>query len=191
MEEYVPRSEALEDLIEEAGSATHQPPPPIGGIPSQRIPGWVRWPIRYFTLPFILIDLAMQKLARKIIRPPFKKEGECLKRGNCCHYILIQASMSLWGRLFHFWQTEINGFYLRFKTPQLYEGKKRYVMGCRYLKKDGSCSEYHLRPLICRQWPVIEHFGFPKILKGCGFRSNPPVPFEEEEESESSLKIIQ
>ena len=71
-------------------------------------------------------------------------------------------------------------------------------MGCRYLREDGSCSEYRLRPQVCRQWPVIEHFGYPKILKGCGFRSNPPFPpdepedvFSEEKETDSRLKVLQ
>jgi len=169
-------TELLEDLLITAGEATHAPAPPPGGIPSQWVPSWIRKPIKWFVLPFVLIDYSMQKIARKIIRPPFKREGSCKRRGNCCHYILIRHSKSLIGHFFYLWYTQFQGFYPRYKAPKSYEGKKMHVMGCRYLRKDGSCGQYHLRPLICRLWPVIEHFGYPNVLKGCGFRSNPPYP---------------
>ena len=190
-------SEFLEDLLEEAAEVNHNPPPPVNGIPDQKLPEWIRRGLKYFVLPFILLDGWAHKLALLIIRPPFKKKGKCLKRGNCCHYILMPYSKSLAGKIFYFWQTEINGFYLRYKNPQIYEGKKIIVMGCRYLKKDGTCKQYRLRPQVCRKWPVIEHFGYPKILKGCGFYSNPPHPhsgvenaFEEPFKEDSPLKIL-
>lgn len=195
---YQARSELLEELLEEAGEASHRPPPPSEGIPHQWVPKWISRPLKYFVLPYILLDYAMQRLAKKIIRPPFKQEGKCGKRGNCCYYILMPHSKSLFGKLFYLWQTQINGFFLRYRKPQEYEGKQMLIMGCRYLQKDGTCGEYHLRPLICRQWPVIEHFGYPKMLKGCGFRSDPPYPeaadpLEEDalsEKGDSRLKIL-
>ncbi len=182
----------LEDLLEAAGEATEPPPPPQGGIPKQWLPRWIRWPIKWIALPFVLIDLFMQKMARKVIRPPFQREGGCKRRGNCCHYVMIRYSKNLIGRLFFFWYTQFHGFYPRIKKPQIYEGKKMYVMGCRYLQKDGSCGQYRLRPLICRQWPVIEHFGYPHILKGCGFRANPPYPAETDDElkGDPRLKVL-
>jgi hypothetical protein len=33
-------------------------PLPKGGIPKQKVPGWIRWPIRALFLPFVLLDLA-------------------------------------------------------------------------------------------------------------------------------------
>lgn len=183
---YASQSEILEDLLEEAAEATEQPAPPVDGIPKQWLPGFIRYFLKGVALPFVLIDFWMQRIAKKIVRPPFKREGKCLKRGNCCHYVLIQHSKSLIGRLFYFWYTQVQGFYLRYKEPHVYEGKQMHVMGCRYLKKDGSCGQYRLRPLICRQWPIVEHFGYPKILKGCGFRSNPPYPPEPEEDQLAS-----
>ena len=191
---YGARSEMLEDLLEDAGNATHPPPPPALGIPKRWLPVWISASLKCIVFPFVLVDLAMQRVARLIIRPPFKREGSCKKRGNCCHYILIQYSKNLMGRLFYFWYTQVHGFYLRFKDPQFYEGKQMYVMGCRYLQKDGSCKQYRLRPLICRQWPVVEHFGYPKMLKGCGYRSNPPYPPEDSEdklsEGHPKLKVL-
>ena len=191
-----PTSEILEDLLYEASIATQRPPPPDGGIPRRWVPFWIREPIKWLALPFVLIDLLMQKIAKKIIRPPFKKEGTCKRRGNCCHFVLIAYSKSIIGRLFYFWYTQFLGFYKRYPEPQSYEGKKMHVMGCRFLQKDGSCGQYHLRPLICRQWPKIEYFGYPKILKGCGYRSNPPYPFDASDDdlsegSDSRLKVLQ
>lgn len=180
---YAEKSALLEDLLEVAGEEDHQPPEPSTGIPRQWVPRLISLPLKWLVYPYILLDCAMQRLARLIIRPPFKQEGKCKKRGNCCYYILIRKSNSPFGRLFYFWQTQINGFYLRKKGTHAYEGRQVYVMGCRYLKKDGTCSEYRLRPQICRQWPVIEHFGYPKILKGCGYRSNPPYPPEGPEDA--------
>jgi len=161
----------LEDLIFKAGNAKEQPPLPKKGIPRQWVPGWIRWPVRVFFLPFVLLDIAMQKFARILIRPPFKIGGSCKKRGNCCHYILIRKPKGIWGWLFKIWNTEFNGFYLRSDEDFSYEKHKVMVMGCRYLQKDGSCKHHRLRPMVCRKWPVIEQFGVPRILKGCGFQA--------------------
>jgi hypothetical protein len=168
---YSPPTGNLDELLETAGEAEEAPPEPSGGIPRQWVPGWVRWPLRVFFLPFILMDLSAQRVARLLIRPPFKKAGKCLKRGNCCHYILVPEAKGFLGKLFYFWNTQILGFYRR--TPDVYEseGKRVYAMGCRYLKKDGACGRYFLRPTVCRKWPLIDYFGYPRILKGCGFKA--------------------
>lgn len=185
-------SELLKSLLLEAGEATQPPPDPPFGIRRRWVPFWIRLPTKLVVLPFVWIDFLMQKLARKFVRPPFKREGACKRRGNCCHYVLIRYSTSLIGRLFYFWYTQFQGFYPRLKEPQTYEGKTMHVMGCRYLREDGSCGQYHLRPLVCRQWPVVEHFGYPQILKGCGYRSNPPYPPDEPDDNlDDRLKVIQ
>lgn len=142
-------------------------------IPPQRVHGWVRNSLKCIFLPFVLLDLSMQRLAKKIIRPPFKQVGQCLKRGACCEYVMIEHRKGIFGKIFYYWHTEINGFYKKKHDIHDYDGKHVYVMGCRYLKKDGSCGNYRLRPTVCRKWPVIEHFGNPRILKGCGFRAIP------------------
>lgn len=162
----------LSDILEHAGDE-EKPPMPEGGIPKQWLPGFIRWPIRYMTLPFVWLDLGCQWIARQIIRPPLKKVGKCKRRGNCCHYILIQKSKGIFGSFDLFWHTQINGFFRREKTLYEYKNMKVYVMGCRYLKEDGSCGVYSLRPTICRTWPRIEYFGHPQILKGCGYKAVP------------------
>ena len=136
------------------------------------VPRVLRWPIRLTITPFVLLDVFAQLIARKIIKPPFKKVGDCKKRGNCCYYILIRKSKGF-GLIDLFWHTQINGFYRRRKKPVRVQGKEFYLMGCRYLNKDGTCRHYRTRPLICRTWPRIEYFGYPQILKGCGFEAKP------------------
>ena len=169
MRTKTPSDPKLLSLLETAGEATS--PPRSNPIPVQWVPSWIRWPIRCLALPFIFLDLCAQKLAKWLIPPPFKKEGHCLRRGNCCHYILIPPKKGLFGSLYYLWNTQILGFYPREKKTRLYEGKPVIVMGCRYLKEDGSCRHYRWRPTVCRQWPRIEYFGPPQILKGCGFRA--------------------
>jgi hypothetical protein len=166
--------EDLDEILVRAEEAEEVPPEPEGGIPKQWVPAFIRWPVRALLLPLMLIDQCAQKAALLLIRTPYKREGKCLKRGNCCHYILVPEAKGILGRLFYFWNTQMLGFYRR--TPLVYESdqKKRvYAMGCRYLKKDGSCGHYTLRPAVCRKWPVIEYFGHPRIIKGCGFKAVP------------------
>ncbi len=163
----------LDEILALAEDAEGPPPEPQGGIPPQWLPGWVRWPVRVILLPFILLDLAAQKIARLLITPPFKKEGKCLKRGNCCHYILVPEAKGFLGRLFYFWNTQFLGFYQRMPEVHQSDRKRVYVMGCRYLRKNGECGHYYLRPAVCRKWPVIEYFGYPRIIKGCGFKAVP------------------
>jgi len=175
----------IEDLVFKAGEAKEQPALPPHGIPRQKVPGWIRWPIRLLFLPFILLDVAMQRVARWLIPPPYKQVGSCKKRGNCCHYIMIRKPKGFLGWIFKFWNMEINGFYLRSDQEYEYENHKVMVMGCRYLQKDGSCKHHKFRPMVCRKWPVIEAFGVPRMLKGCGFKATPrkkgdPLPMIEE-----------
>ncbi len=162
---------SLDEILEIAGETDNVPMEPEGGIPRQWVPGWIRWPLRVIFLPLILLDLSMQRVARMLIRPPFKQVGHCLKRGNCCHYILVPEPKGLLGRLFWVWNTQILGFYPRNRQTYESDGKKVRVMGCRYLRSDGRCGHYRLRPTACRKWPLIAIFGYPRILKGCGFRA--------------------
>lgn len=170
------RAEPLEDLVMKASTASQIPPPPKRGIPKQWVPGWIRWPIRALFLPFILLDLWSQKVARWVIKPPYIKEGMCQMRGNCCHYVLLEKPSGPISYLFYFWMTQINGFFQRDIEPVQHEKHTMLVMGCRYLKEDGRCGHHFLRPMLCRQWPLIEYFSTPKILKGCGFRAVPRTP---------------
>lgn len=175
----------LEDLILGAGEQESPPPPPAGGIPRQYLPGWLRWPLRCAMLPFIWLDRGAHWVARKILRPPYITEGTCKRRGNCCYYILLAKPRGFLGTLVHWWNQEVNGFYPRSKELYEHEGMQVMIMGCRYLQQDGSCKHYHLRPSICRGWPAVERFGYPRILKGCGFH------IKSRKQGHDPLRVIQ
>jgi hypothetical protein len=174
----------IDEAISKAGEAEGIPPDPPGGIPRQWLPGWIRWPIRVLLIPWLLLDLWAQKVALWVIKPPFRQVGSCLKRGNCCHYILLPEPEGILGKLNYVLNMQINGFYPRYPEAHEYDGERVIVMGCRYLQKDGKCKHYRLRPAVCRKWPVIEHFGRPRVLKGCGFKPIPRQP------SKSSLNVL-
>lgn len=186
----------LEEVVASAEESTSPPPLPEGGLPRQKIPGWIRWPIRLLILPFVLLDLAAQRFARLFFKTPYKREGGCTQRGNCCYYILFPAPTNYLSKIFYFWNTEFNGFYPRDPRRFQIDDDQFIVMGCRYLQQDGRCSRYRLRPSICRTWPQIEYFGRPRILKGCGFKAVPrnkdfdPFPQEESPKKAKKLNII-
>jgi hypothetical protein len=158
-------------LLEKAESNSSPPEEPVGGIPKQKLPAWIRWTLRALILPFIHLEIAAERIARWIVPPPFKKVGKCKRRGNCCHYILLPESKGILGKILFFWYTEVYGFYSRRKEPYEYEDKKVLAMGCRYLQKNGSCGKHFFRPKLCRTWPLIEIFSLPRVLKGCGYQA--------------------
>jgi hypothetical protein len=139
--------------------------PPPAAPPPQWLPGFVRWPIRAIVLPFLLLDLAIQRLVRLIGRAP-SFAGRCDKRGDCCRYILVP--MPRFGRfLAELYVTQIHGFYRAgFGVEDM------DVFRCRYLQSDGLCSHYHPRPSVCRQWPRWDA----ELLPGCGYRKKARLP---------------
>ena len=70
----------LEEVVTLAEESTTPPPPPEGSVPPQKIPGWIRWPIRVFMIPFVLLDLAAQRIARLFFK--FPQEEESAKKVN-------------------------------------------------------------------------------------------------------------
>ncbi|MBS0627855.1 MAG: YkgJ family cysteine cluster protein [Verrucomicrobia bacterium] len=160
----------LNDLLKKAENATTLPKDPVEGIPPQHLFPWIRWGIRLIWLPFLYLELLTEKTAKLFIRPPFLQLGECKRRGNCCHYILFPETKGILKKLFLFWNTEVHGFYKRQGLEYEVDEKKIHVYGCRYLRKNGTCSNHFFRPKVCRSWPLISHFGYPKVLKGCGYQ---------------------
>ncbi len=149
--------------------------PPKNNPPKQRLPGWIRWPLRILAFPVMILDVYSQKFAYLIFKPKYKLEGGCKKRGNCCHFIHMgwpdknQSKISSLSKLYVFWQTEVLGFYFR-SFDFIEDDELTRVMSCRYLTKKGTCKHYRLRPGICRDWPKTHSFRKPHLLKGCGFK---------------------
>ncbi len=181
--------EKLDELADRAGEmdfeSSFQEPP------KQWLPAIIRWPVRVIILPFILLDIFTQVIAKFLIPPPYKRVGKCKKRGNCCYYIFIGDPGNLLGKLHHIWNTQVNGFFDRIGKITHYAGKRGRLYGCRYLQKSGKCGCHKLRPSICRKWPLIHHFGRPQILKGCGFMpksKNPLLNLDSVEEDMSTIR---
>lgn len=162
---------SLDSLLQIAEEAKERPPLPENGLPKQKLPNWARLIFKSIVLPFLYIELLAEKIAKAIIRPPFTPVGKCKRRGNCCHYILFPETHGILKKLFLFWNTEVQGFFPRDGMTYEHEGKKVMAMGCRHLRENGSCSNHFFRPKVCRSWPMIKYFGYPKILKGCGYKA--------------------
>lgn len=160
----------LDDLLHKAEVATAPPDDSLEEIPKQKLLPGLRWVIRIFCLPFLYLELLTEKFAKLFIKPPFIQTGECKRRGNCCHYILFPETTGIVRKLFLFWNTEVHGFYKRKGPDYEVDGRKIQVYGCRHLRKNGTCSNHFFRPKVCRSWPLIAHFGYPKVLKGCGYQ---------------------
>lgn len=141
------------------------------GIPPRKLPRFLRYFLRTFVLPFVILDTWAQKAVRVFLKTPYRQEGACKKRGYCCHHLLAAKSETWLDRLQDFWNTQVNGFYFRDFEYEDSQKELWRVMSCRYLKKNGLCGNYFFRPSICRQWPRIEVFSRPQVMKGCGYRA--------------------
>lgn len=155
--------------IIESDATDKRVPLPEAGLPPQRLWPSVRLLLQLTVFPFMVLDLASQRLLRAIVRPPYKRHGQCQKSGRCCRYLAQhQSGLHRW-RFFHWWVTEVNGFYERSFEVEPEEGGAVRIYSCRHLTAEGTCSNYALRPAVCRTWPRIDYFGPPSIMKGCGY----------------------
>ncbi len=159
--------------------------PNVDAYPVQRLNSWIRWTLRIVAYPFMMVDLFSHRFTLFFMRPKYKITGGCKKSGKCCNYIHLgwpkKGRLTILSKLYILWQTEVLGFY--FKDFDFVEDNEvTKVMGCRYLSKEGSCTQYFLRPGLCRNWPKISLFHEPVILKGCGYG------FEERKKSKKPSK---
>lgn len=99
-------------------------------------------------------------------RIKYKVEGSCNKCGNCCREIrayglknekelkIMQLFLPWYKRFFITGKDENNDF----------------ILSCKYLSKDGSCSVYAKRPLVCRNYPRKTILFNAEMPEGCGFK---------------------
>lgn len=157
--------------------ADARPPAGAAGIPTQRLPGWLRRALQLVALPFVLADVTAQRAVRLVLRPRWRLTGGCQRTGQCCRYITQHASSGgafigrRADRLLRWWATEVNGFYVRdFDVSDVDSERPAVIVySCRYLTREGSCRNYALRPALCRTWPRVDFFTKPQLHKGCGF----------------------
>ena len=156
-----------------------RPPPPASGIPRQRLPRGVRRALQIMVLPFVLLDVCVQRGVRVVLRPRFRLTGGCRRTGSCCRYITQPSSPGrnvikrFADRLQRVWATEVNGFYERDFDASDDDGARVVVFSCRCLAATGRCKNYALRPSLCRTWPRVDFFVEPRLYKGCGYAARP------------------
>ena len=135
---------------------------------------WVLLGYRCTAWVFIQLELLALALIRRIVRPEFLVEGECLRCGACCEHIV--GDPPRWIK-----ETKLLSVYLayhrlthRFRPIQRGPNGE-VIFSCGHLQSDGRCGIYRFRPLICRNYPVIPYYGVPGLLPDCTYRVTPRV----------------
>lgn len=98
--------------------------------------------------------------------------GQCKQRGICCQNIAVGVSnrinnTPLLLKIINWWYTFVYNFTLKgwYKTDAM------LIYSCNYLK-NGKCSIYWRRPLICREYPRSKRIG-QTTMPGCGYSLQP------------------
>jgi Fe-S-cluster containining protein len=117
---------------------------------------------------FELIQRAEDRLIRLFKKPEYERKGGCQKTGICCSNLGIQLPASWMKRpwlvrYFIWWHRYRYNFHYHDRTDTL------LIYHCAYLTKNNTCSIYKWRPRLCREYPQLQLWGFPKLHKGCGF----------------------
>ena len=98
--------------------------------------------------------------------------GNCKKRGICCQNVAVGVSKQI--NRSRFLMHIINIWYkitYNFKLKGWYPNDQILIYQCNYLK-NGKCSIYWRRPLICRAYPRTKRVG-QTTMPGCGFSVQP------------------
>ena len=96
----------------------------------------------------------------------YKIEGKCKRCGKCCNYMYSYDTY-----------TEKEFKFMQFLFPKY---KRFYIKGrddlgnlifaCKYVTKDGLCSQYDKRLEMCKRYPVKILKFKPILHEGCGFK---------------------
>ena len=123
-----------------------------------------------FIIRFILdIDLLLNFYINKFFPTQYIRKGFCKKRGVCCSNLAIGISSFILKRpLYKTFVIKMFSFFYNFDLKgESYEDNV-LIFNCRYLV-DNQCSIHRFRPFICRRYPLVNFFGKPKVLPGCGY----------------------
>ena len=98
--------------------------------------------------------------------------GQCKQRGICCQNIAVGVSNRinnnpLFLKIINWWYTFVYNFTLK----GWYKNDAMLIYSCNYLK-NGKCSIYWRRPLICREYPRSKRIG-QTTMPGCGYSLQP------------------
>ena len=106
-----------------------------------------------------VITRYLDEFAGSNLYPQEKIYGQCKKRGICCQNVAVGVSKHINNSriLMHL----INAWYritYNFNLKGWYPDDQMLIYSCNYLK-NGKCSIYWRRPLICRQYPRSKRIG--------------------------------
>ncbi|MFH1428827.1 MAG: YkgJ family cysteine cluster protein [Candidatus Margulisiibacteriota bacterium] len=124
----------------------------------------------------VIISNAYYKfLERFFFKPRYDIIGECIQCGRCCEVIGIQDTEHTSSN--RFLRKLIIGFYEKiygFKFLEYHPEHKMFMFACSYFDKVAKkCTNYRHRPAICRNYPTVQFFIEPEIVKPCGYDSAP------------------
>jgi Fe-S-cluster containining protein len=143
-------------------------------IPKQKTPFIVRYLIKILVYPFMIFDLFIRRCMSFFISTNYSLKGDCIQCGKCCEEILIEWPKYLdyipfLKSLYSWWLRDINGFYFFYNEFEEIDEQQFRTVKCRYLSNN-KCRHYFLRPMICRQYPKMDHFKYPHLFEKCGYR---------------------
>ncbi len=98
--------------------------------------------------------------------------GSCKKRGVCCQNLAVGVSKQINNS--KFLMHIVNSWYkitYNFQLKGWYHNDQMLIYSCNYLK-NGKCSIYWRRPLICREYPKSKRIGT-TTMPGCGYSLQP------------------
>ena len=115
------------------------------------------------------LDLIFNYYIHKVFPTQYVRQGKCKKRGVCCTNLAIGASSFILKRpYFKYIVLKYFSFFYNFEPIGEHLEEKVIVFRCRYLK-NYQCSIHKFRPFMCRRYPIVNFFGKPKVLPGCGY----------------------
>lgn len=127
--------------------------------------------LRKMVLSLVLMDNFLTNLARKPLRTRWILSGKCKKCGRCCREIHLKIDPRLLNNRFTFslitmWISWLFCFYLK----RVDRRRNYLVFGCKKLKWNGQCGAYYWRPNVCRNYPLVDYFEKPALIRGCGYK---------------------
>lgn len=105
----------------------------------------------------------------RVLPSEYVVTGQCLQRGVCCRHIAIRLSGGFWR--WPWLRAVVVGWYryvYAFRPMGVSPEERVVVFACGYLQ-DNRCCIHRWRPMICRRYPQVRHFGKPTFLPGCGY----------------------
>ena len=92
--------------------------------------------------------------------------GECKKCGKCCNYMYsFDTYTEKEFKIMQFLFPTYKRFYIKGK-----DNDGNLIFACKYVTKDGLCSDYEHRLPMCKKYPAKKILYKAKLHEGCGYK---------------------